>query len=320
MGPDKIAAYRTLYTVLDGLARLLAPFTPFVAEEIYLALRSVSPADDHGESVHLELYPRPDASSIDDELERHMEIAMAVASLGRTVRNDAKIRVRQPLSEIVVHAGPGVDSADFAAFLKNEEIVSLVLDELNIRAISSAETLDAYVNLKAAPNFPALGKRFGKRVPEVVKAVAELDIGQLQSFRRTGTIDVAVAGGRVELTRGEVSVGVDGKDHYGASEDGGMTVILNLEITEALKLEGLAREIINRLQNLRKKAGLEVTDRIRIRYQGGEEAARVFRGKGTLIESETLASDITAGTADWRDSVEFRLDGEHYRVWIQRAE
>lgn len=320
MGPDKAAAYYTLYTVLDGLAKLLAPFTPFLAEEIYLALRRTTAEDETDLSVHLEPYPRCDDSVVEEELERSMETAMTIAALGRTVRNEAKVRIRQPLSEIVVFGVRETDKRDFTGFLSQDEIVNLVLDELNIRRIRGGEKMEDYVSFQARPNFPALGKRFGKRVPEVVKAVEALDIRQLMAFKRTGELTIDLDGTGATLTREEVSVKVEGRDGFGAAEEGGLLVVINLNVTDALRLEGLAREVVNRLQNLRKSAGLEVTDRIRVRYEGGGLVGRVFEKQGSFIENETLAREITAGGADWEDSVEFEVDGEKFRLWISRFE
>ena len=320
MGPDKAAAYYTLYTVLNGLAKLLAPFTPFLAEEIYLALRSVSVKDKSALSVHLELYPESESQAVDEQLERRMETAMAIASLGRTVRNEAKVRIRQPLSEILVFGARESDKKEFGEFSSQEEIVNLVLDELNIRAIGTAARLEDYVTLKAKPNFPALGKRFGKNVPAVVKTIEMLGAGELLTFKQSGEVEIEIQGAGATLTRDEMSVRVEGKDGFGAAEEGGLTVVLNLHITEALRLEGLAREVVNRLQNLRKNAGLEVTDRIRIRYDGGDLVNRVFEDQGAIIENETLAREITAGAADWENSLEFTIDGETFRLWISKFE
>ena len=315
MGPDKTAAYHTIFTVLDGAVRLLAPFTPFIAEEIYLGLRGIGADATADASVHLEPYPVPDPSVEDRALGEQMEAAMMIASLGRHVRNDAGVRVRQPLSELVVHGGgPAVD-----ALLANEEIVSLVRDELNVRTMRAAGSMESFATLTAVPSYPALGKRFGKLVPAVAEALKRLGTGALAEFGKTGEVLVETPSGPATLTRDELTVKIEGKSPYAAKEDRGVTVALNLEITDSLRLEGLAREVVNRLQNLRKKAGFAVTDRIRIRYGGGEVAGRVFAGQGVLIESETLAVEVAAGPSDWTDGVEFEIDGDSFQLWIAKA-
>ncbi len=316
MGPDKVAAYDTLYAVLDGVTRLLAPFVPFLADEIHLALNGRTAADGAGASVHLQPFPTPDASAIDATLESAMETALAIASLGRTVRNDAGVRIRQPLSELLIHAA---DPKRLATFSENREIVALVLDELNVRSIRVLDDLGTFVRLSATPAFPVLGKKHGKRVPKIAEAIRALDQPALADFMKRGTATVEAEGGPVELQREDATVHVAAADGYGASEERGLTVIMNLTIDEDLRMEGMARELINRLQNLRKTSGYEVTDRIHLRYRAGAPVARVFDAQGTLIAAETLAEDVAAGAAEWPDHAEFELEGEPVTVWVQKC-
>jgi len=316
MGPDKTAAYHTLYTVLDGVAKLLAPFTPFLAEEVFLALRGIDTDDQDDMSVHLETYPEADPSVIDEELESQVEVAMTLSSLGRNVRNEASIRVRQPLSALIVHS----DEPSLAGFLGQDEVVASVLEELNVRAVRRADSIGEYAALGAKPNFPALGKRFGKRVPEVAEAIKGLETSALEEFNRQGEVVVNTKEGDVSLTRDELTVGIEGKPGYGAGSDSGITVVLDLEITPDLKLEGLAREVVNRVQNARKKAGLEVTDRIRVRFEESEAVGEVFASQGKLIENETLAVDISPGEADWEHEVSFEIDDVGFRLWLEKAD
>ncbi|MGD8412678.1 MAG: isoleucine--tRNA ligase [Candidatus Latescibacterota bacterium] len=315
MGPDKKAAYHTLYTVLDGVAKLLAPFTPFMSEEIHLALRGVSTGDESNESVHMELFPAADDEMIDAGLESQVEMAMTLSSLGRNVRNEAGIRVRQPLAELLVHS----DSPALTAFMEREEVVASVLEELNVKSVRRVDSISEYASWKAKPNFAALGRRFGKQVPVVAKSIQALDTGVLSEFNRTGELNVAAADGTVSLTRDELTVSIEGKDGFGAGSDGVVTVMIGLEISDELRLEGLAREVVNRLQNLRKKAGLEVTDRIEVRYAESESTEKVFAVQGELIKNETLAVEAAPGGADWDHSVAFEIDGAPFQLWIRRA-
>ncbi len=316
IGADKLAAYHTLYTVLDGVARLLAPFVPFLSEELYLALRGRTAETGGGASVHLAMFPEADLRAVDAELEATMETALQVASIGRTVRNDAGIRVRQPLARMLVHA---TDETALRRFLSNREVVSLVLDELNVREIVAAEELGAFVRLVATPAFPVLGKKYGKRVPKIAEAVKRLDTPALLGYARRGTVTLDVEGEPVELTREDASVAVTPVAGYGAREEKGLTVIAELELTDELKLEGAARELVNRLQNLRKSSGYDVTDRIRLRYSGGSEVDRVFQAQGALIATETLSEEMASGQAPWNDTTEFELNGEKVTVWIQKS-
>jgi isoleucyl-tRNA synthetase len=315
-GPDKTAAYHTLHTVLDGVARLMAPIAPFLSEEIYLALRGRSAESTGGASVHLEKYPEPDGRAIDADLEARMDVALDVVSLGRTVRNDSGVRVRQPLPEALVYS---VHAGALDAFLAHPEIVALVRDELNVRALRAAAEVEKYVTLSATPSFPVLGKKFGKRVPAIAEAVKRLPASSLTAFMQDGVVQVSLDGETLELGREDLSLRVAPVAGYGAAEARGLTVILDLHLTEELRLEGSAREVINRVQNLRKSAGLDVTDRIRIRYAGGEHARRVFGAQGSLVAAETLADEMSERAADWRDTIAFELEGESVALWIQKS-
>ena len=316
MGPDKVAAYHTLYTVLDGMTRALAPFVPFLADEIHLALRGRTAADGGGSSVHLESFPRADAHAVDETLEATMATALAVVSLGRTVRNDAGVRVRQPLPAILVHSN---DAAALDRFVGDAEISALVLDELNVRAVRRLESLEGFVRLSATPAFPVLGRKYGKRVPRIAEAIKSAAPDDLARFMKTGALTLDVDGEPVELAREDATVQVAAAEGFGAAEERGLTVVVDLAIDEELRLEGAARELINRLQNLRKSSGFDVTDRIRLRYEGGDATARVFDAAGGLIAAETLADDIARGAAEWEHRAELELDGERVTLWVQKC-
>ncbi len=314
MGPDKTAAYHTLYSVLRGTVRLLGPFVPFVAEEISQALHEAMTGESEGESVHLEPFPECDPGVIDAELESLMDTALKVCSLGRTVRNEAAIKIRQPLREMRVHD----DTGRCRAMLDHDEIRGIVLDELHIKELELMDDLTGRARMKAVPAYPVLGKRFGKRVPEIARGIEALGQDALMDFQRSGEAVFQTGGGEVRLGRDEMSVTVTGVPPYGAHQEHGTTVALNLEIDEALRLEGIARELVNRIQNLRKKAGLEVSDRIALQYTGGEVAREVFEKQGNLIRSETLATSSECGEADWDHRVDYESDGEIIRLWIRK--
>jgi len=314
MGPDKVAAYNTLYTVLDGVVRLLAPYVPFVCEEIYQALRrSFAGAGSDG-SVHLEPFPQSDAACIDGELEELMDTAQKVSALGRTVRNEAGIKIRQPLASMRIH-----DNAERARrVLAHDEIRGIILDELHVKDAGLIDNVEDFVTLEAKPAFPVLGKRFGKRVPRVAEAIKALDQSALASFLDGGDVELDVDGDRVAIGREEMSVAVRGRAPYAAWQEHGLTVALDLQISEELRLEGVAREIVNRLQNLRKKAGYAVSDRIDLRYEGGDLASRVFAAQGSFVAAETLAQSVDRGDPGWPDAAELDVDGESIRLWVKR--
>ncbi|UCG53455.1 MAG: isoleucine--tRNA ligase [Candidatus Latescibacterota bacterium] len=314
MGPDKIAAYNTLYFVLSGTVRMLGPFVPFISEEIHQALHTAMTGESAGESVHLGEFPECDTEAIDEDLEALMDTALKVCSLGRTVRNEAGIRIRQPLGEMVIWDNAG----RCESLLGHDEIREIVLDELHVKRLTVADDLSTYVLIKAVPAYPVLGKRFGKRVPEIADRIGGLEGGELEKFIRDGELHIGLEDGEIRIGREDMSVGVSGVAPYGARMEHGITVALNLEIDASLRLEGVARELVNRLQNLRKKAGLEVSDRIAVRYHGGKIADQVFAKQGEFVRRETLALSSRKGESDWKDSVEFEVDGETIRLWIRR--
>jgi isoleucyl-tRNA synthetase len=184
--------------------------------------------------------------------------------------------------------------------------VGLVTDELNVRSLRAVTDLEKYVTITAVPNFPVLGKKFGKRVPAIAAAIKLLGTTALSAFMSDGVARVELDGEAIELGREDLSVRVAPLAGYGASEERGLTVILNLNISDELRVEGSAREVINRLQNLRKSAGLDVVDRIRIRYAGGAQLRRVFESQGALIAARRspmkCRSETRIGTMKLRSS------------------
>jgi isoleucyl-tRNA synthetase len=251
---------------------------------------------------------------VDADLEALMDTAIRVASLGRTVRNEAGIKIRQPLSEMLIRDNAG----RCESMLGHDEIQSIVVDELHIRRLGFMEDVGKTVSYKAAPNFPALGRRFGKNVPDVAEKIRGLPADLLESFQQSGEVVVTTAEGEATLGRDELSVVVEGQAPFAAWEEHGVTVALNMEIDDELRMEGIAREIVNRLQNLRKKAGYDVGDRIDIRYSGAGLADEVFAREGELIRAETLARSCDKESPGWPESTELELEGERICLWIRR--
>jgi isoleucyl-tRNA synthetase len=309
MGPDKRAAYTTLFTVLRGLLRLVAPFAPFVAEELYQGLRAAV----DGSSPR---FPEPEADRIDEALEETMGMAVELASLGRTARNAARIKVRQPLRRLLVWDARG----RVQKLLDHDEIRRIVTEELNVKAVDAADDPTAVAKLEARPRSSAVGRRFGRRTAEVTRAIQAVPPEKLLDFLRSGRIVLDTEEGPVELDRSELDVRVEGKEGFAAAEAGGVIVALDLEITPELALEGYARETINRVQNLRKKAGFEVTDRIELRYRGGETADALFARFGETIAREVLAASIQSAEVEWPHAATLALGEESLRLWIRRAD
>jgi isoleucyl-tRNA synthetase len=287
MTQDKHTAYTTLHEVLLTTVKLLAPFVPFVAEEVFRGLTaSVDPAG----SVHLQDFPVADAARQDQDLEYRMSAAQAVVSLGRAMRQDAGLKVRQPLSRLLLHSND--ERADMV--LGDATLVGYIAGELNLKAVERLADPREVATLAAKPNFRALGPRFGKDVQGVAAAVATLTPEQVGELRRTGEITLAIDGRRETLTDEEIQVREEGIPPFVAAGQDGLTVALDTTLTEALRAEGLCREIINKVQNLRKKSGLEVADRIQLIVSGAEAVQEAVAVHADWIRRETLAASLAS--------------------------
>jgi isoleucyl-tRNA synthetase len=289
---EKDAAYATLHDCLTTVARLLAPFTPFVSETIWRNLAAESP--EAPESVHLADYPEPDASTIDDGLERAMAAVRTIASLGRTVRNEARVKVRQPLARAVVHVKGDPDAV--------APLLNLAADELNVREVEFAESAEELAGWRARPNFRTLGPRLGPRVQEVARALAA-DDGALASRLARGESVTVDVGGEVALTPEDVELSQETETGWGVAAEGGVTVALDLAVTPELRREGLARDLVRAVQEARKAAGLEVSDRIELAVDAVGEADRALEDHRAWVGGEVLATAIERGSAEaWSDA------------------
>jgi isoleucyl-tRNA synthetase len=279
METDKKAVYRTLWEVIIATTKLVAPFAPFLADEIYQNLmQGVKGAK---ASVHLELYPETDPSFIDAKLEEHMGLVIDLVSLGRAARNKVQIKVRQPLSTIMIAQ-------------KHQSILvpveGLVKEELNIKQLEYIDNPDEYVSYTVKPNFPVLGPKYGKQLPGIATELAQGNAASLvKSLRETGAVRLEVAGTPVTLTNEDLEVRVQDKEGFAVEMDHGHYVVLNIALTDELIAEGLAREVVSKVQNMRKNAGLELTDRINLQYIADDEVAAAVEHFRDYIQNETLA-------------------------------
>jgi isoleucyl-tRNA synthetase len=300
------AAFYTLHTCLVEVSKLLAPFTPFIADEIYDNL------DGSEASVHLCDFPTGRSGWRDLELERHVDVLREAIELGRAGRAHAKVKVRQPLPEaIVVAAGD-----ERAAIERFEE---QLLDELNVkrvRFVSEAEELGRW---ELKPNYRTLGPRFGKDMPQAAAAVAALDAQSVAAtLRDGGTVGLAVNGHDHELTADDVQLVLQPLEGYQVERSGTHAVALNLELDDALRREGLAREAVRSIQEARKNAGLEVSDRIRLTLGGDPELLAAIREHEEYVAGETLAVEV-----NYRDGAvsgdTVKIDGRELSIGLERA-
>jgi len=308
-GEDASAAFHTLYECLVTVSALLAPFTPFIADVMWRNL--AAGRADQPESVHLADYPISNEAAIDHELDDAMAAARTVVGLGRAVRTATKTRVRQPLSEAVVHL-PGSRSG-------LESLLDIVAEELNVHAVVFADSAESFGRWHAKPNFKALGPSLGSRVKEVASALGT-DDGTLAAELASGaSVTVATSGGDVSLGPGDVDLTQDVKEGWGVASEGGITLALDLELTDDLRREGVARELIRAIQDARKSAGLEVADRIQLGVQAGPVVGAALAAHRETVAGETLALQVHERAVEG-SAVDASIEGEQVRISLRRAD
>ena len=307
-GDSGAAAFATLHEALCATALLLAPVVPFASDWLHRALT--------GRSSHLERFPEPNRALIDEALEREMAVVRTLCTLGRAAREDARVRVRQPLGRIfaVVPGDPPAGPA-----------LALLKDELNVKSVEFAGSTEEVVTLSARPNYRALGRRFRQRTEEVATRVRALSPDALKAFRGGAPLDVELDGERHALGPDDLEVVEDAQGVWVVRSEGRCTVALDPTVTEALRREGLARELVSRVQRLRREAGLEVTDRIVLSVGGTAAVEAAAREHRAVVAGETLAVAVEVGGEGldasnehaWRR--ETTLDGEAAVLRLSRA-
>ncbi len=313
MGDDKLAAYQTLYECLLTVSKLMAPMAPFFAEEIYLNLSTGQP--NRKDSVHLETYPAVNESPIDfydESLETRMDLVRRIVFLGRSLRNEAGIKVRQPLSTITV-----VVRND-----KHREMIQsmshLILEELNVKRLQFVADQKELIKFKAEPIFKNLGPKFGKNVNKAAEAIRHFTDADILHLREYGSKTLVIDGHEVHITPEDVIISTESKEGTAAAVDGELTVSLDLHISEELLYEGMAREFVNRVQNMRKEAGFEVTDRIEIWLQTSEKLAQAVSVQAEYIQNETLCESLHIGQKGGEFIKETTIDKEKILVGISK--
>jgi isoleucyl-tRNA synthetase len=290
-------AHATLHHALVVTSHLLAPFCPFLADELYVALTG-------GSSVHLSDWPVPSGAR-DAALGTQMDAARRLVALGRAARTDARVKVRQPLPRaLLLH--PGITLG--------EEVLAEIAAELNVKALDNVDTLSGLMSWTVVPNFRALGPRLGPKVNDIKRALAEADGSELQR-QLAADGEIEVAGQR--LTADEVEVRAIRHEAFALAEDGGWAVALDLELDDALRREGLARELVRSLNDLRKEVGLDIADRVRLTVQADGTAAEALAVHRDYVMAEVLAVELAVGPV--ADGHALDIDGEPVRIAIARA-
>lgn len=287
MEADKLAAFQTLYTVLDNLARLTAPFTPFIAEDIYLAVNPHINPDEA--SVHLTEYPAVEDFTAfeNDELAEDMEEVLLWVRLGRSARNQSQIKVRQPLARAYL-------SQEDNARELSEELQALIRDELNVRELVLSREASSWTQYDFKPNFRRVGKILGKDTPLLQKSLETIDgRAAKEELRETGKFTITLSNGReLSLEAEDVQIEELPMEGFEVVSEGTATLVLELELTPDLIREGYFREIVSKIQTMRREADFEVTDRITVYYEAGEVLSKVMRDHSEDFETEVLAKAI----------------------------
>jgi len=305
-GADKISAYQTLYTCLVTIAKLAAPIAPFFMERLYKDLNAIT-VKENFESIHLSHFPKSDTNSINTALEHKMQKAQAICSLVLSLRAKEKIKVRQPLQRIMI---PVLGTADREEI---EAVADLIKSEVNVKEISLIDEDSGILVKQIKPNFKVLGPRFGKDMKLVVNTIQQFEAEDISKIERDGQIDIEINGKMIILESGDVEI--TSKDIEGwlvASQDT-LTVALDVTMSDTLKKEGVARELVNRIQNLRKDSGFEVTDRINVTIQSDGTLEDAVMDNITYIKQETLTDnlqvvqEITEGLTIEFDDIKTRL-------------
>lgn len=309
---DTQAAFLTLWECLTTIAKLSAPFTPFIADEIYTNLTGTG-AEEHS-SVHLARWPQPDGARTNDSLRTGMALTRRLVALGRAARTDARVKVRQPLSRALI-VMPRAE-AD-----RLEGLKPLVAEELNVKAVEVAHGLQELVTYSVRPNFKLLGPRFGARVKDVARALSALDAQALtESLESTGAAVVDLGGEPVSLSADELDVRIEGREGFSLAREGAYGVALDLELDAELIAEGIAREVVRAVQELRKSSGLAVSDRIELWLESEDEAVtQALERHRDVIAAEVLAPTVNVnetpvpGTKD----TELALDQGAVRIALR---
>jgi isoleucyl-tRNA synthetase len=303
---DKISAYMTLYTALVTVAKLAAPMIPFMCEDIYQNLvKSVDPSAP--ESVHLCAYPVPDKSFIDTKIESDMQTVMQAVSLGRAARNAVSIKIRQPLNNLYLMADAVLPSDD----------LDIIKSELNIKTVRLLDDASELTDYLFKPQLRILGQKYGKKINEIRTALAALDGSRAKKeLDKNGSISLALSDETISLTPEELLIETKQKEGFESYSDGRITVVLDTELTDELIEEGFVREIISKIQYMRKEAGFEVTDYIHISQTGNDKITEIIKKNAEPIMSEVLATEIITQKIDGF-TMEWDINGENTTLTVK---
>ena len=297
---SKKSVYKTTYDVLVGLCKIIAPIASFTADEVYTALTGE-------QSVHLSDFPKADLSLINDRIENKMDLVRNLISLGRNVREEVKIKVRQPISEVLIDG-------------KNKDLIGdledLIKEELNVKTVTYISDLSTYMNFEVKPNFKIVGKIFGPKIKLYQEELTKLSYEDIKFIEQGEAVTVTVDGELFDITSEMIDIRVSSKEGYNTQKEGNNFIILNTTLTDELLNEGIARELISKVQNLRKQKDFDVADRIKLYYEANEKLEEVLESFGEMIKDETLSIELIK-----KDNLanEFELNELLVKVDVEKA-
>ena len=303
---EKIGAYVTLYNVLVKLCKISAPFVPFITDEIYQNL-VVNLDNTLPESVHLCLWPEVEEDKIDKKLEEEMGIAYKIVKLGRSARNSVNIKNRQPLSEMLI----SIDTLP-------EYYSDIVKEELNVKEIELGAEMSEYVNFEIKPNLPVLGKEYGKLIPKIREAISKMNQMDLANKVKQGKQEyIEIDGTQIELNQDNLLITMQGKEGFAFSGEGEIGVVLDTKITPELEEEGILREVLSKVQNMRKEKGFEVLDRINLYVSNNEKVEKIIKKFEEVIKNDTLADNVIYDK-EREEYSDVNINGEEVKIDVER--
>lgn len=319
MAKDKLSAYQTLYECLVTVLKLMSPFAPFLSEELYRNLNGVTKLEQH-DSVHLSFYPDAKEDEVDARLEERMALAEKIVYLARAMRVKSNIRVRQPLGRIIIP----VSSAHMRETVSQVE--NIILDEINVKSVMYVDDDSEFVSKGAKPNFKSIGPKFGKDVKVVAELIRSMTSADIRLLEKGGEIDLRVVespargdGKSFHIVRDDVEVFSQQLSGWLVESDGALTVALDTELDDDLRREGIAREFVNRIQNLRKDAGFDVTDRISVQIDCPQVFMDAVMRLSNYIKSETLALELSAEFKEGEYSEYVEIEKTKFKISISRV-
>ena len=313
LSEDKLAAYQTLYTCLETVSQLAAPFAPFISDRIFTDLNALSGRHCDA-SVHLSAFPKANDSLVNSDLEEKMALAQKVSSMVLALRRKVNIKVRQPLSRILI---PVLDPV-----LKEhiEAVKSLILNEVNIKQLEFIEDTTGVITKRIKPNFKTLGPRYGKQMKQISALVAGFSQADIAQLERTDSWTAEIDGVKIEATAADFDITSEDMPGWLVAAEGKLTVAMDITVTEELKREGMARELVNRIQNIRKESGFEVTDKIRITIGKNGQTDGAVESYGDYIAAQTLAVSISsADSITDPDTQNIELDDLTVSILVKKA-